>query len=820
MKRLMRVTSILAIAIGCLSVTTGLVATLSLPLAASASASERFVYEAFPAPGSEVEETGNLYVMEEGSEPEPLEVWGRNPSLDPSGRLIAYYEEGLVYVTDIEAHTTRIVDGIFLGEEEFAASPQWVPGHGLLIDGTGDIRFIDCAEPNGLLFAHKIIAWPGKQWAPAASPSGEKVAFLSETNPKGEALEGGPAVFVTNLDGTEPVQITNPEEVAPVGAPTFSPDGTHLAFSGFGEFNEWEQGDLVTVSVGGGSLTPITNISEGIAWEPDWLYDGTIAFTEEHWGSGTMEFLKVAGEGGEVTELHAPFTEGEFGWHIAGRQPDQVNPLTSESEEKVLRLLYLNAPTLKYDSTETFRATQIQSILETYSGTKPEDSNKLVNAESEVIQYANPTLNPFKQKIWLAAQGEEYFTDPLISADESDRLDEHGESYAEDAAPWQEEEYFGDTIYGRAVYAEGHWWLQYWFWYYYDEFNLFGVGDHEGDWEMIQLQLDEYGHPQSATYAQHHDSEADTCNFNILDWTIGRVENLSPVVYVATGTHASYIRPGLAVGSFPYDRADGEGYVARPRVVNMLNPVGEYERNWNVWPGRWGNSLGSGESPMAPISQGEKWDGPGAFAEQAESCPREEEGTPQALLRSAGSRHRLSPQPPVVRANLKAHRVIVNYQMHQSPAGEKQGIEVAVLASNKFVTPTKKTATRDRGRLSLPLPNSAGPYTVVARAVSENGAGSPKVSVQIGSRDNSARDPSLSSESIGAKADSVRAEARLDSQLAGRLKGRAAKALRRRARRVRAMRRRLRNAHPPIVTRIPGEKKDGQGVLAKSSRKQ
>ena len=294
---------------------------------------------------------------------------------------------------------------------------------------------------------------------------GEKIAFLSETNPEGESLEGGPAVFVTNVDGSNPVQVSNPEVAVPVSAPTFSPDGSHIAFSAFGEFNEWEEGDLVSMLLGAEGLTQITGIPEGIAWEPDWLSNGNIVFTQEHWSSGDMEILSVPGGGGEVQQMHAPFTNGEFAYHIAGRQPVSWEPLTSESISRATQLLHLYAPTLKYDTTEAYRAAAVNSMFETYSGTESEDSNQLVDSEGEVIQYANPKLNPSEIHIWLAAQGKGSFTDPVL-ADKSHGLDERNGSYAKMQLAWQEDiPYYGDISYGRAVYAEGNWWLQYWLWY-------------------------------------------------------------------------------------------------------------------------------------------------------------------------------------------------------------------------------------------------------------------------------------------------------------------------------------------------------------------
>ena len=50
-------------------------------------------------------------------------------------------------------------------------------------------------------------------------------------------------------------------------------------------------------------------------------------------------------------------------------------------------------------------------------------------------------------------------------------------------------------------------WLQYWFFYFYNDYNLaLGIGLHEGDWEMIQLRIHD-GAPDLAVYAQHRQAE-------------------------------------------------------------------------------------------------------------------------------------------------------------------------------------------------------------------------------------------------------------------------------------------------------------------------
>ena len=783
-----------------------------LLIASPVTAAERLAFEAFPAPGSEEEETGNLFVMKEGGEPQPLELWGQNPSVDTRGRLVTFYSNHKIYVTDYQARATRAI--LDLGPWSIAGSPQWLPGHGIVTDGAGDIVVADFAQRISSGVIHEV-NWSGRQWAPAASPSGQRIAFLSETNPKGESLEGT-AVFTANMDGSNPVQVTNPEVVEPVSAPTYSPDGSRIAFSGFGEFNEWEQGDIVSVTLATSNLTPLTNIPEGIAWEPDWMADGRILFTQEYWGSGKLEFLSVPEGGGTIIQIHKPFTGGEWGYHVAGRQPVDWGPLTSESYSLANQLLFLYAPTLKYDTTEAYRANSIHSIVEGFDGTEPSDSNALLDEEGEVIQYANWNLNPLNFRIWFAAQGAEYFTDPIL-ADESHRLDERNGSYAEDAAPWQEDWFYGDVSYGRAVYAEGSWWLQYWLWYYYNDFNSLGFGDHEGDWELIQIQLGEYGNPQLATYAQHGDSEADTCNFDVLDWTVGRAPNVSPVIYPGTGTHASFIRPGLVLGVFPYDRADGEGYVARTRVIDMLEEFegtigGLYWRDWSIWPGRWGSSLGTGKSPMAPISQGDKWDSPGQFAEQAESCPREEEGTPQARVQGhlANSSELM---PPRIRVRRGPEGTMdVWFRLRGPRAGHKRGVEVAVLAEPKRVTPTKETTWGEHGHLRMPLPAHPGPFTVAVRAVRGNGSGSrvirrrPHGSTQHRHQTPSqdARPQLLSSSARRDVLHVVRAVRRLGAGTSQWLKAKEEELLR--------INEKLLNAESPVVVSALGDGKNFEGV--------
>jgi len=140
-----------------------------------------------------------------------------------------------------------------------------------------------------------------------------------------------------------------------------------------------------------------------------------------------------------------------------------------------------------------------------------------------------------------------------------------------------------NVVYGHAIESNGRLWLQYWLWYFYNDYQLsFGTGTHEGDWEMVQYRMDDAaGHPDIAVYAQHSYAEK-------RDWD--EVEKLGdrPLVYVARGSHASYFEAGFHQTEAWYDLADGRRRMKdRPR----LEILDTDEPAWTRWPGRWGDSL-------------------------------------------------------------------------------------------------------------------------------------------------------------------------------------------------------------------------------------
>ena len=139
-----------------------------------------------------------------------------------------------------------------------------------------------------------------------------------------------------------------------------------------------------------------------------------------------------------------------------------------------------------------------------------------------------------------------------------------------------------NRMYGRAVEANGRLWLQYWLWYFYNDYQLaLGVGTHEGDWEIVQLRIHE-GQPDVAVCGQHRHGEKRAW----ADVEKLRSDPDRPVIYVARGSHASYFEAGFHETDVWYDVADGKR--GAPRLA--LEIVADATHAWLRWPGRWGDT--------------------------------------------------------------------------------------------------------------------------------------------------------------------------------------------------------------------------------------
>jgi hypothetical protein len=104
----------------------------------------------------------------------------------------------------------------------------------------------------------------------------------------------------------------------------------------------------------------------------------------------------------------------------------------------------------------------------------------------------------------------------------------------------------GDAVYGRVARTADRIVLQYWQFYYDNPLLLpatpFGTfwQSHEGDWENVNVVLDQSEQPVEAAYSQH-------CTGQRKAWADVEKSpegSTHPVVYVALGSHANYFKPG------------------------------------------------------------------------------------------------------------------------------------------------------------------------------------------------------------------------------------------------------------------------------------
>jgi len=379
-------------------------------------------------------------------------------------------------------------------------------------------------------------------------------------------------------------------------------------------------------------------------------------------------------------------------------------------------------PQLRYDPQETYKADSASTIADNYHA---EGSNRLENHDSgQIFAEADPVLP--SANLYLNYLGRTYPNGTQATGPREEKpyggdvLDEVN-SYSEDAQRMHLQDRYRDQIYGRIVRTSASTaFLQYWFFYYYNE-GILGFGDHEADWEMIQIRLNVAGSaasPAAATYARHGTADAHTCDWNEVRKWSSPDGSAVPIVYVELGGHGS-------VFSNP-NGLDENGEDVWPSMEELV----PWYQPWVYWPGRWG---GSEDVIRSPGLQGLKWEDPLGFEQQAQSCPvggffsgssRESSSTPKdgIALRS---------DPTLPTPTLRARREGEFVTLHVAGIPESDDSRTRViltahagdpsaLPSGQSIRPSGSAMTR---RIRLPL--GGGPYRVKASVATHEGKRSP-----------------------------------------------------------------------------------------------
>ncbi len=297
----------------------------------------------------------------------------------------------------------------------------------------------------------------------------------------------------------------------------------------------------------------------------------------------------------------------------------------AEATDHDLSLLRTYAPVLRYDSHEAFFANHVRAMTDAPDWCLARATEQQ-GRSTHIIAGHTPGPHPLDLE-FLALDGQKHYPNGDAFADGDhlslqligpDAFTDRSGDYR--AMERQIPTALRDRVFGRTAHLDDGLWLQYWFFYIYNDAQFGGRVDlHEGDWEMIQLLIGEGDTPSTAIYAQHAYAERRQWK----DVELDPPNNGRPVVYVGRGSHASYFDAGLRrtyvevddhFEPLWWDAADGQGRTVTPQLEPMSDP-------WAQWPGVWGGTkarvpLLDGDSPQAPRLHGQ-WDRPDIFAAKA-----------------------------------------------------------------------------------------------------------------------------------------------------------------------------------------------------------
>lgn len=394
-------------------------------------------------------------------------------------------------------------------------------------------------------------------------------------------------------------------------------------------------------------------------------------------------------------------------------------------------LLQTHVPALVYDVQEVYKADSASTITDNYvSGVY---SNYLQNADAldplgnpAIIAASDPSLG--YPRLSVNFLGQTYSNGLTAVGPPGGHYIDEANSYPVDAQRMHQQSTYRDQIYGHVRRApDGTVWLQYWFFYYYNEGEtIFDFDAHEADWEMIQIGLDSSGGPIVATYAQHTGGQS--CPWNAVP-RVSSPDGEYPIVFVGKGQHPSEFQPDIG-------HLDGE--TVRPQMTRISGAT-----RWVLWPGRWG---ASGSVIRSPGKQGAKWDDPPAFDASADGCPvsggsssmsfrqHSLRRVSQAVRRAVRSRpSRVT--PPVIHARRLGNRAVIRYRFKRSRQNIRRPRElwltVHSAAKKNLPSGGPYRISRLRGRRTVLLPLGPGPFVVRASARIKSGAQSRVVEVPL-----------------------------------------------------------------------------------------
>ena len=235
------------------------------------------------------------------------------PAFSPDGLHVAYaFQAATGWYLEMKDVGTDARLRLTQHPASFPPGPAWSPdGRQIAFAraGVSDDRgiFLISAVGGPEKKLRSLAAWPVPQRLISWSPDGQWIAFADEVHSDSEQRPGvrGPnAIYLISPGTLETRQLTNP---APGdfgdAAPTFSPDGTVLAFV---RTNVDSHDEIYTVPFEGG--TPSRLVTDGI-WTNGlaWTQDGTSIVFDRSFAGG-FQLCRVSSTGGKLSTIDLPST--------------------------------------------------------------------------------------------------------------------------------------------------------------------------------------------------------------------------------------------------------------------------------------------------------------------------------------------------------------------------------------------------------------------------------------------------------------------------------------------------------------------------------
>ncbi len=194
-----------------------------------------------------------------------------DPAWSPDGTKIAFVSnrdgDNEIYVMNADGTgQTRITTNA--GDD---MDPAWSPDGQRLairrdIGGNNEIFLIDSADGGNPV---NLTGNAASDFEPDFSPDGTKIAFQRYTSGSGTGL--GNEVMLMNVDGSDQTNLTENDNSINDGRPSFSPDGTEIAFDSNREDSVFQ---IYTYALADGQITRVISASERYQ-QPAFAPDGS-----------------------------------------------------------------------------------------------------------------------------------------------------------------------------------------------------------------------------------------------------------------------------------------------------------------------------------------------------------------------------------------------------------------------------------------------------------------------------------------------------------------------------------------------------------------